>query len=344
MKTIFIGPFGNGGIPKDGASIKNYHILNKIRSNSHDFLAIDTENWKKRPGMLIYLLWTIILNPKARYILSLNNSSAHRVIQIINLLAPKATVIYWVIGGSIGKWMQDGQLNPKDYSHLNRIIVEGSTMKSELEACGLTSAVVMPNFKKIINVPIQKKAQGKIRFIFLSRIIPEKGCNLILDAAKQLNNEGLTSDYEIDFYGPIQEDYKVEFNQKVKGFPNVKYKGFLDLRNTANYTELAKYDAMLFPTFWPGEGCPGIVIDAYMCRLPILGSDWNMNHDYIEHGKNGILFKANSQQALTDTLRDAVLGKFNLDAMGSNALESVGLYNIETVLSDENLKKLNIID
>ena len=344
VKTIFIGPFGNGNVPKDGASIKNYHILNRLRAFIPELIAIDTDNWKRRPMMLLKLLLTIIFNHKGRYILSLNNDSAHKVIKIIHTLTPQAQVIYWVIGGSLGKWMAEGRLEAKDFAHLRHIIVEGETMKSQLESCGLDNAIVMPNFKKITIVEKPGRKSKKVRLIFLSRIIREKGCDLILDAAAMLNREGLGQSYEIGFYGPIAPEYALDFNGKIKGLENVGYKGFLDLRQSRNYTELAGYDAMLFPTFWPGEGCPGIVIDAFMSGLPILASDWNMNRDYIENGRNGILFKARDLQALTDTMRSAITGEYDLAGMAKRASESAAKYDIETVLSTANLRRLEIID
>lgn len=344
MKTIFIGPFGNGKVPTNGASIKNYHILKRLKEEIQDLQAIDTDNWKRRPGMLLKMLWTIIRNPYARYILSLNNGSANKVIKLIRMFCPRADVIYWVIGGSIGKWIKQGRLNAKDYKHLRLIIVEGASMKSQLKSVGLSNVEVMPNFKEIISVPHTERNSNIIRFVFLSRITPLKGCDLILGAARQLNSEGFEKSYEIDFYGPVAPEYEMAFSGKVKTINNVNYRGFLDLRDTGNYSVLSEYDAMLFPTFWRGEGCPGIVVDAFMSGLPIFASDWNMNEDYVQNGKNGILFQAQNQQALTDVMRNAITGKYNLSEMRKHAFESIQRYDIKNVLGKENLAKLKIID
>lgn len=344
MKTIFIGPFGNGKVPTNGASIKNYHILKRLKEEIQDLQAIDTDNWKRRPVMLLKMLWTISRNPNARYILSLNSGSANKLIKIIYQLVPNAEVIYWVIGGSFGKWIEQGRLKAKDYEHLRLIIVEGATMKSQLKSVGLSNVEVIPNFKEIVSVAHTERNGDIIRFVFLSRIIPLKGCDLIFEAARQLNSEGFEKSFEIDFYGPIAPEYEIGFSSKVKTMNNVNYSGFLDLRDADNYSVLAEYDAMLFPTFWPGEGCPGIVIDAYMSGLPILASDWNMNKDYVQNGENGILFQAQNQQALTDVMRNAISGKYNLADMRKHAFESIKRYDIKNVLSRENLAKLKIID
>lgn len=44
---IFIGPMGGGGIPTNGASVKNYYIVKKLRECAVDLILVDTERWKK---------------------------------------------------------------------------------------------------------------------------------------------------------------------------------------------------------------------------------------------------------------------------------------------------------
>lgn len=347
MKTIFVGPFGRGGVPKDGASIKNYHILKKIRSLIPGLKAIDTDGWKTHPQVLLRLLATILANPRAKYILSLNNGSANKVIRILKLLAPNARVIYWVIGGTLGKWLLEGKVKVSDYAWLENIILEGSSMNSELKEAGMNNGSVMPNFKSIVTISDLKKTKSeddKIRFVFLSRILPQKGCNLILEAARSLNAQGFSDKYSIDFFGPVESSYEENFKGQLYELDNVNYKGFLDLRDTHNYSELSKYDAMLFPTFWPGEGCPGIVIDAYICGLPILASDWNLNSDYIIDGMTGVLFAPKDVNALETTIRRCIDGQIDLEKLGQNALEISRDYDTDAVLSKNKLIKYGIID
>ena len=46
-KFIFIGPMGGGGIPTNGASVKNYYIVKKLRECADNLIVVDTEQWKK---------------------------------------------------------------------------------------------------------------------------------------------------------------------------------------------------------------------------------------------------------------------------------------------------------
>lgn len=97
-----------------------------------------------------------------------------------------------------------------------------------------------------------------------------------------MNQKGFERKINLTFYGPIQEDYKKNFLSQVEMLNNVKYGGFLDLRDEKNYDILSEYDIMLFPTFWEGEGFPGILIDALIAGIPVIASDWNLNKYIIQ--------------------------------------------------------------
>ena len=347
MKNIiFIGSLGGGKVPNDGVSVKNYHIVGKLKEYCKNLKVIDSQNWKKNPFVLFHILFTILANPKSKYILSLNNNSAYRLIRIINKIAPKAIIIYWVIGGTLGKWILGGRVKKEPYKKLKKIIVEGQSMMNDLGKAGLKNVSVMHNFKSLPKIDKSKKETNpdKLKFVFLSRVTPDKGCDLIIDAAAKLNKEGYKDKYIIDFYGPIGEDYKQSFLEKIKDLDNLAYKGFIDLRDQENYKKLTGYNAMLFPTYWHGEGFPGIIIDAYACGLPILASDWNMNKDLIIHGETGIIFEPKSVNAITKTIMDCINGDIDLEEMSKNCFKTVSHFDIEEVLSQENLQKYEITD
>ncbi|MFQ7088249.1 MAG: hypothetical protein ACLRTD_28210 [Bacteroides sp.] len=58
---------------------------------------------------------------------------------------------------------------------------------------------------------MEKEITRPLRFVFLSRIMKEKGCDDIIEAARQLNSTGFKDKYIIDFYGKIAETYKTDF-------------------------------------------------------------------------------------------------------------------------------------
>lgn len=340
-KIIFVGPYGGGKIPTNGASIKNYYILNKLKEFSQKVISIDTELWKSNPLILLRLLLTIILNPNATFIISLNNLSAYRLLGIFRVLPSKRSIYYWVIGGSIADWIREGKVNKKNYEVVNKFLVEGDSMVDTLKECGFDNAICVPNFKKISYIPKKKSGTDVVEFIFLSRITPPKGCDLILSVTKQLN-EKYKNRFIVDFYGEIAPDYQT-FRDKVVSLPNVSYKGFIDLRDTKNYDIISQYDAMLFPTFWHGEGFPGIMIDAFIAGLPVIATDWHLNKDIVNSGKNGFLINPNDPGELYEAMEYCILNSETIRKMSTICQKYAMKYDVDNVVNHKLFNEIGLI-
>lgn len=339
---IFIGPMGGGGIPTNGASVKNYYIVKKLRECAVDLILVDTERWKKEPLVLLKLLYVIIFNPKAKYILSLNSMSAYRVLSFFNFLPTKRCVYYWTIGGSVANWILDGKVSAKVYKVVYKFLVEGTSMVESLRKCGFNNAICVPNFKNIEFIPQKQNRNKKVRFLFLSRINPLKGCDYIINCAKKLNIQ-FSSDFEIDFYGEIASNYS-DFITKIDALPNVNYKGFIDLRKSENYNLLAQYDVMLFPTYWPGEGFPGILIDAFIAGLPVIASDWHLNRDIISNGKTGFLVRANDEEDLYRMMSKCIENPAIARSMSENCQREAKKYDTNAVVTYRLFKDINLFN
>ena len=341
-KVIFIGPIGGGGVPKNGASAKNYHLINFLKKKDIKIITIDTEDWKTNPFILVRLALLILFNHSAKYILAANNESSYRIIKLLSILPIKRHIIYWVIGGSMADWIKNKKVQKGPFQIVDFFLVEGKLMQNTLESVGFTNALYVPNFKCIDYIPTRaQKHNALTRFVFLSRIIPEKGCKIIIDATKILN-KSYRDKFIVDFYGPIDADYELEFNQSILGVTNISYKGFIDLRNQRNYDLFAEYDAMLFPTYWHGEGFPGIIIDAFICGLPVIASNWSLNAEIIHDGRTGIILKENSASALATAMSILIGNSELLQKMSKECSSSALAYDIERVVSDELLKTIGI--
>lgn len=336
-KIIFIGSIGVGKIPTNGVTAKNHFLLLRLQKLFKDVTVIDTDMWKYRPWVLLKLLLIVAFNPNAKYIISTNNQSSYRLLQIFNSFPHKREIYYWVIGGSIANWIKEKRVKSNPYRILKLFIVEGSSMKRTLAECGFDNVIHVPNFKDISYLPIKNKSvEDTFRFIFLSRIMPEKGCDEIMQAAKILNDEVENGLFVVDFFGKIEDSYVEHFKQQVNAIPNVTYKGFLDLRNTKNYDILCCYDAMLFPTSWHGEGFPGVIIDAYIAGLPVIATEWSQNRDVLEDGETGILIPVHDVRALANVMKKMMTDyRSDLEMMSKRCQQRAGLYDTDKVLSEE---------
>lgn len=345
-KIIYIGPLGGNNKKNlnNGASIKNYYVIKRLQELNLDILTIDTQKWKQNPLIFFKLIYTIISHRESNFIISTSFKSAYYLLSLLPWFISKNNIFYWVIGGALAEKIKVHKFKTKRYSGINKIIVEGEQMKKDLNGLNILNSIVLSNFKYIPSLPlIPQNISNKINFVFLSRIIPEKGCNLIFEACKYLNSKSLTSQYSVSFYGPIDSKYQDEFNSRVDQFDNIEYKGFLDLELDSSYNILASYDFFLFPTFWPTEGFPGVFIDAYISGLPIIASDWNLNNSLIDAGETGYIIPPKNSKELAICMQNIIENKNAHNCMREKCQYKAKAYSIETVISIENLRKIGLI-
>ena len=347
LKTlVFIGPIGLGRIPKSGDTMKNQLFLERFNQVYDKVISIDTLNWKKRPWLIIKLVSVLLTHRKAIVIISANPGSADKLIRMIKCLHLSNDCYYWVVGGSFHKMIREGVFSASTYSFLKGIFVQGQSMVESLWESGLNNAVYVPNSKPIGHYGKKSARQDdKTHFVFLSRIEEYKGCTDILSSVDALNESGYQGKYDVSFYGRPSEDpaYAGQFSSLVRSHPEVAYKGILNLRDVKNYDELASYDAMLFPSYWHGEGFPGVVIDAYIASLPIIASDWNFNKDVVEDGKTGWIVPVRDVEALAEKMKYVIDNPQVVEEMSVVCRNRAAEFDSRVVLSEENLKKLGVL-
>ena len=344
-KLVFIGPMNLGKIPSTGDSVKNQLFLDRFNEVFEHVYTVDTMYWRSRPWVLLKLL-LLFLHPKTKVVISANPGSADSFIRLLKKLPFSNEMFYWVVGGSFHKMIEEGRFNAETYKWLKGIFVQGQSMVDSLQKQGLDNAVYVANSKLIIHYGKAEKVEdGKMHFVFLSRVEEYKGCSDIMASVDTLNAKGLEDKFDVTFYGRESEDeeYAVRFREMVGQRNNVSYKGILNLRDTSNYDELSSYDVMLFPTCWHGEGFPGIVIDAYISSLPLIASDWNLNKDVIMDGETGWIIPAHDIDALTERMLYAMNHKDEVRRLSQNCKNAAAQYDSRIVLSEENLQKIGLL-
>lgn len=269
------------------------------------------------------------------------------MMKLMYRLGWKQKTVHWVIGGLFGERVKSGFFNRDVIKIINHTLVESPQMKEELDECGISDVRIVPNFKPIDYIPDISWRKGpisnrKIKFVYLSRIIPQKGCDVILDAVNTLNDVGLGNSFEVDFYGKIDEVYEVHFKQRVSELKNVRYSGFLNLREKKGYDILSKYDMMLFPTFWPGEGFAGIFIDAHISGLPIIATDWMHNRYFLKEGKTATFISPHSSTELSNKMKSCIEGKYDLYKMAQECQKEAFYYDVKNVITTKLLQDICI--
>lgn len=351
-EAIVIG-WINKGKPADcGETMKNQLMIKRLQELGVKCRQIDFKNWKKHPWVFLQLLWDMVIHKNNTIIFSTSTINVYPMMKLMKKIGWKQPTIHWVIGGTLGDKVINGTFNKEIIGNVDWTIVESDLMVKQLTEKGIKNVIQLPNFKPITYYPdikyrIEEWEKGlnrPIRFIFLSRIMKEKGCDYILEASKQLNAIGYENKYIVDFYGKVSETYEKVFFNKLSTFNNVNYKGFVNLNEKKGYNIISNYDIMLFPTYWKGEGFAGIFIDAFISGLPLIITDWAHNKYFLKDNETALFIPVHDVSSLKNKMKECIDGKYKLGQMALNCQHQAETYNINKVITKELLKQLGLLD
>ncbi len=342
---VLIGAIHLRHKPTCGETMKNQLFLKRFGELFEKVIPVDTYHWQKHPFCLIRLLFVLFCYPKAKVIISASGAAKY-LIHFLYKCPINKHVYFWAVGGNLPLEIRKGSYQINALNRLVCILVQGRSMVTELNELGIKNAIYVPNSKPITFRPVITSHQygQPYRFVFLSRIHPEKGIKEIAEAADMLEGDGYTGKFSIDFYGTLDQDYTLVFDSIINTKSSLTYRGYMDLTNNDGYRLLSSYDMTLFPTYWRGEGFPGVAIDANIAGLPIIASMWNLNAEVIEDGVTGILIPPHDSNALFTAMKTVIDGHIDLFNMRNNCVRYVQQYDFRSVLSEDLMRKINLYE
>lgn len=241
---------------------------------------------------------------------------------------------YVVIGGWLNRFIDKHEWLFDELRRFTGIYVETMNMKKVLEKRGLKNVVVMPNFKNlgILNPEqLSYTVEQPYKLCTFSRVMKEKGIEDAIGAVKKVNEKAGNTIYTLDIYGQIDNDYKNEFEVLKNDFPNyVKYKGLVPYNKSVDV--LKNYFALLFPTYYHGEGFAGTLIDAMAAGTPVIASDWRFNKEIVKPGLTGVLIKDCNSKKIEEELIKIADNPNMWNAMKITALDEAHKYKPEAAI------------
>lgn len=313
MKQYRYGVVGRFSIGKDtygGQTIKTRNFTDELEkvAGQDQLLRVDTHGWKKHPIKLVLDIKhalsasdEIIMLPADGGVLVIP-----RLLMFLRGLR-KTKIYYVVIGGWLPEFLQGRKGLARCLKKFDAIFVETKSMKTALEKQGFDNVVVLPNFKNI-NVLTEGELvypNGEpYKLCTFSRVLKEKGIADAVNAVRAVNEKLGRTAYMLDIYGKIDAGYEEDFAALSKEFPDyIRYMGAVD---GSKSTEIIKnYFALLFPTYFYGEGYPGTLLDAFSAGVPVIASDWRYNGEIVEADK-GFLHEPKNVDALAKILHDLI--------------------------------------
>lgn len=147
------------------------------------------------------------------------------------------------------------------------------------------------NLEQFAPLPYPDETDG-IHFVFISRIMREKGIEQYLDAASSLRAK--RSNLQIFFHicGFCEPEYKGKLEEYVKN-GIVIYHGMV--RNVREI--LAKTHCTIHPSFYP-EGISNVLLESCASARPIITTDRSGCREVVENGVNGFVVKQRDSEDL----------------------------------------------
>lgn len=302
-KILLIGPRTNKKDPSltGGAIVLFENLISELKKKDIDILVIDTnkKNYLNIIVAYISILLQIIIKQRSCQYISLHSSRDYLIfgtfIVILGKLFKKNTSLR-KFGGEAERTYSKSRGLKKSilrfvFSRVDTLFFEMKYLVDFFKNIN-NNTYWFPNVRnRLLEPKLPRKFTKK--FVFISMVRHEKGVDEILDASNQLNDS-----YMIDLYGPIKDKkYSEEYFNSYK----VTYKGALNQDNVLK--SLDKYDVLLLPTYYKGEGYPGIIIEAYSLGIPIIATSLQGIKEIVDPWETGILIEPKSINELTHAIQ-----------------------------------------
>lgn len=186
------------------------------------------------------------------------------------------------------------------------------------------------------------KRHSPFVFLYMGRMLREKGVEYIAQASKRLRKKGI-SNFEIHLLGLVDGLSKdVISMEEIKEWEKEGLVRFLGSVSDVRMN-IESADCILLPTFY-GEGVPRSLMEACAMERAVLASNNVGCRDVVENLYNGILCKSQDVDDLADKMEYMMLlSEEQLNTMGKNGRTKVEKYFREEVIIQRYLEEFKLV-
>lgn len=352
-KILVLGYFGRESGKLDGQTVKTrstYAMLQEeLAPAGYGIDSFDTEILKKGRWRILGLFRKLLSCKTVVYLPAQNN--LEKFFPVLYRMSGMVgfDILYIVIGGWLDAFLKDHPGLVPGLSRIRAIFPENKDVIQALRTDFKMSNVVwLPNFRicrfkpdflqgdarpgnvQISDERLIVKEKDGFRLVFMSRIFKEKGVETVFEVVDRLNAAG-SGEVTVDFYGQVETDYEERFQELLGRCPHAVFKGSLEPGKVVE--TLAGYDLLLLPTFYPGEGFPGAIVEAGLAGIPVAVSLWKHNIEYVKDGETGFLIPLGPGEtdAYADCIRKLRTDRDLLLSMRKKAYQESRQYTAEAV-------------
>lgn len=167
------------------------------------------------------------------------------------------------------------------------------------------------------------RVDGCLSLLFVARLVPYKGLEVVLDALPQLLELAGFPRVTLDVVGDGDADYVTSLHRRVEDLgiaANVNFLGHVAFEDLV--VLYRQHDILLFPSLWV-EPFGMTIVDAMSQGLPVIASNHGGPAEIITPEENGLLVKPKDVQGWADAIRWLVDHPVQVSAMRVAAFETV---------------------
>lgn len=340
MRVSVIGHFAFGRDASNGQTIKTKVLTNELtrRLGEDEVGTIDSFGGVKALIKAPFRVFSALKKSDNVIILPAQNGIRvyGRLLPLFRGLFKNKKIHYVVIGGWLPRFLERHKGLGSALKKFDGIYVETNTMKHALEAMSFENVRVMPNFKELKTLTCDELVYSNsepYKLCTFSRVMKEKGIGDAVDAVRSINEKMGRVVCTLDIYGQVDSAQTEWFDELKKTFPDyIRYGGLVPFDKSVE--TLKDYFALLFPTYYEGEGFAGTLIDAFSAGIPVIASNWRYNAELVDDGETGTVYSLDEKDALENALRYAIDDAIKFNNMKITCLKKATDYSPSKVVGD----------
>jgi glycosyltransferase involved in cell wall biosynthesis len=185
------------------------------------------------------------------------------------------------------------------------VLLENGIPEDKITLCRqeLTQALRNPENQENSPVFLKKPTQNKqLKLVYLGRIDPDKGIEVLLKAVSIIPNCNLI----LDIYGIAQGESGISLYNKLRIlYSNDKRVSFKNpIKSSASVQTIKEYDILVVPSQIMETG-PLVVLEGLAAGITVIGSNLGGIKELINDGITGYLFEAGNPKHLSEIILKA---------------------------------------
>lgn len=163
-----------------------------------------------------------------------------------------------------------------------------------------------------------------IKFLFMGRLLKDKGLMEVLEAVKNLKKK---YSFTFSIAGEIDQGNPKSINSQelVELSKHCNYVGFCE----DSVKIIGEHDVMVLPSY--REGLSKFLLEGMASRKAIVAANVPGCHELVEHNYNGFLCEAKDSKSLETSMELCIKKPDSLNEYGNNSFQKVQEYNLENI-------------